>query len=228
MPYPLSRVLLVLLALTMLIGADGCPFSTNDSTTGTTGTTGTAMDVGGTQGAIWNLSFASEILVTLRSGTKIASKSATTTAPVQLLGSTLSLADFCWRTDVVCPQQVLPAQTMLIQPSSTPGALVAGFNRRGPLEALVKEAGLVGQVDGKELTVPLNVGGAAAGWCGLAASSKVLASASASSGSGSQADALQGRVTVVYSGSCVDIGGTGAIDPTATVDLGASFTGKRQ
>jgi hypothetical protein len=227
MTHCLSRAALVALAM-MLIGADGCPFKVGDSsgTTGTTGTTGTAIDVGGASGAIWDLSFASEILVTLRSGTQAASKTATTTAPVQLLGSTLSLADFCWRTDVVCPQQVLPAQTMLIQPSSAQGSLVAGFNRRGPLEALAKVTGLVGQVDGKELTVPLNVGAAAEGWCGLGASSRVLASASASSGSA--ADALQGRVTVVYSGSCVNLGGTGAIDPTATLELSVSFTGKRR
>jgi hypothetical protein len=127
---------------------------------------------------------------------------------------------------VICPQQVLPAQTMLLQPTAAPGAFVAGFNRRGPLAALYKEPGLAGTIDGKELALPLAVGAAAEGICALGTTSAVLATATSADG-GARADLLHGRVTVAYDGTCLNLGG-GAIDPEASIELSIGFTGKRR
>lgn len=228
-----------------LLGAADCPLQVGTSA-GQPGSTATggggAIDLGGTRGALWVADSDRSLTVTLQSGKKVSTaKAEAGKASVQLGGQLIALADFCWRTDVVCPHQVLPEKLGLAQLSS--GALLVGFNRRGPLAELRGQKGLVGRLDGNDIIVPLAVSGAARGFCALGKDSAVVASAfieqtSVSSGSSSDAGAsrpahraprLQGRITVTYSGSCVVAGGSAsALLPTDTLRLSSSFTARRK
>ncbi len=220
------KIALAVLALTTLLGAD-CPLTLNPGS-GSTGTSSTSsVDVGGTSGALWQLQLENEMLVTLTQSGQAAAKKVSLTgsiAPVELLSQTLDLASFCWRSDVACPQSVLPEQTVIVQPSS--GGVALSFNRRGPLAARSDQS-LAGTLDGKELSVPLVSTTSTSTMCPLGTSSAILGTAFASSGTGTTADTVQGRITVSYGGTCVDLGG-GAIASTSVLELSIGFTAKRR
>ena len=212
------------MSLVFLCGADGCPVTVGSSdTTQSSSTTTSSLDVGGQSGAKWQLTFEQDVLVTLRlaSGNAAAQKVPLQTGIVNLLGAAISVGSLCWRSDVVCPQGVLAEQTPIQQPAT--GGLLIGFNPRGPLAA-VHDAGLTGALSNAEIDVPLAVGDAAKGLCGMGDGSAILASAYASSGS--RADSLQGRVIVVYSGICANLGGA-AIPADSRIELSVGFAGKR-
>lgn len=218
--------LVALLALLFLMGADGCPLTTNPPAAGGSSGTVPGIDIGGSSGALWELTYASDMRVTLRSGTQSASTSVVpaTNSVASVLGRTIDLSSFCWRVDVVCPHQVLTTQTVVVQ-STTTDQFVVGFNRKGPLTA-VADAGLLGTLQGSDLTVPLGMQ-AGADPCTLAAGSAVSASASVPTGE-TLADAMEGLVTLRYSGECVTLGGNGALYTTDQVELTVRFTGTRQ
>jgi len=220
----LAVLALAAVVLGTLGGADGCPLAVNPSTTTPQGSTSSSLDVGGQSGALWQVQFDTEVLVTLRlaSGQAAAKKVPLRSGLVDLLGATISVPDLCWRTDLVCPQGVLSEQTAIQQPAT--GGLLVGFNRRGPLAAM-KDNGLSGTLSGADLSVPLGVGQAAAGLCALGSSSAILASAYASSGT--RADTMQGRVTVAYDGTCAGLGGA-ALPADSRLELSLGFAGKRQ
>lgn len=253
---PLVALALAALA-SLLLGADGgCPLFASAETSGGTVSGGSAgggsgsgaeIDLGGAAGASWQLTYGDQLQVTLRDGGKVASTSIkrATGGLVHLLGNTIDLTTFCWRTDAVCPSQVLTSKTSVVQPSNLGGRFVIGFARRGPL-AGVKLAGLVGKLDRWDLTIPL--GGAANGKadpCTLVLGSTILATASpgvtATVDAGADAGAkdggapsqeratrLTGRVTLGFKGTCFLLGaGSGAVDPTATIELSNGFSGVR-
>ncbi len=228
------RILLAVLSLTMLLGAEGCPFTldTGEGAGGTTTTSsGAAIDVGGTSGALWQVLFEDAITITVRAGKQVAAKQTPglQAGLVTLLGGSLDAGSFCLRSDVVCPHQVLPGRTAILQSGSNAGAVAVSFNRRGPLATLpIAATGIAGQLDGKELMIPLAVGDAAQGSCALGAASLLAATASASSGNGARADSLRGRTTVSYDGACINLGGSGAFDPETRVELSMSFAAKRE
>ena len=216
-----------LLALLFLMGADGCPLTTNPPAAGGSTTTPQGIvDIGGPSGALWALTYASDLRVTLRSGTQSASTSvdAATSSVASVLGRTIDLSSFCWRVDVVCPHQVLTTQTMVVQSTST-NQFVVGFNRKGPLAAL-SDPGLLGTLQGSDLTVPLGMQ-PGADPCILEVGSAVSATASVPAGD-SRADTMEGLVTLRYSGECVTLGGNGALYDTDLVELTMRFTGTRQ
>jgi hypothetical protein len=237
----------------LLLGADGgCPlFASADTPGGTVsgggsegGSGGGAdIDLGGVKGATWKLTYGDQLLVTLRQGGQVASTSVkrATGGMVHLLGNTVDLTTFCWRTDAVCPSQVLTGKTSVVQPSNLDGRFVIGFARRGPL-AGVQLAGLVGKLESWDLTIPL--GGAANGKsdpCTLVMGSTILATASPSSSTtvdagakggtadgGARATSLKGRVTLGFKGTCFLLGaGSGAVDSSATIELSSGFSGLR-
>lgn len=227
-----ARVLLSSLSLFVLLGADGCPFTVNPEQGGSTSTGGgAAVDVGGSSGALWQVLFEEPVLITVRAGSQVAAKQTegVDSGLVTLLGGSVDVGSFCLRSDVVCPHQVLPGRTAVLQPADLLGTVAVSFNRRGPLAALpVSATGIAGQLDGKELMIPLAVADAAQGSCALGATSLLAATASAASGSGTRADTLKGRVTLSYDGACVNLGGSGAFDPETRVELAMSFVAKRE
>jgi hypothetical protein len=211
------------LALLFLLGADGCPLTMGDSSSSGTSSSSSSLDLGGQNGATWQLTYETEVLVTLRlsSGQAAAQKVPLGSGVATLLGSAVSVSDLCFRTDMVCPQAVLPQQTGIQQPST--GSVLVGFNRRGPL-AGVGDNGLAGSLSGQDLTVPLNVSQAAQGMCAFNSGSTVLASAYAADAI--RADTLQGRVIVVYSGLCASLGGA-VLPADSRIELSVGFAGKR-
>jgi hypothetical protein len=212
------------LALLLLLGADGCPLTVGDSSSPSgTSSSSSSLDVGGQNGATWQLTYETDVLITLRlsSGQAAAQKVPLGSGIATLLGSAISVSDLCFRTDMVCPQAVLPVQTGIQQPST--GGVLVGFNRRGPL-AGVGDTGLTGSLSGQDLTVPLNVGQATQGMCAFASGSTVLASAYAANAT--RADTLQGRVIVVYSGLCATLAGA-VVPADSLLELSVGFAGKR-
>lgn len=229
----ISSLILSLGALFFLIGADGCPIVVNPDSSESVATPSTgsseALDIGGPGGATWTFTYEEEIFVTLRSETELESKRINLgDPPVLLAGHPFHLDTFCWRMDVVCPAQVLTTETTVIQPdSNSPANLLLGFNPRGPL-SLVELEGLPGTLDGKDLYVPLAMKTVNHQPCTFGSISGIAGTASVSDGSTEQADTLQGRVTLSYSGMCINVGGTTVIDANAVLELSTLFVAKRQ
>jgi len=225
---PCARVVLTICALPVFLAVDDCPVTMNPASEQTPSSSSGAVDVGGSSGALWQVLFEEEVLVTVKQGQDAASKKVKiSSGSVELLGGTVDVASFCWRTDVACPQQVLPTTAMGSQLASSNTSVLISYKRRGPLYEL-NQQGLAGVLQGKELPVPLTVGAAQSGICGLQTGSAVLGTAYATSGSGARADTLQGRSTVVYTGSCFNLGGSGALESDARIELSVGFAAKRQ
>jgi hypothetical protein len=158
------RKLLLCAMLVVLMGNSKCPLE--EQNTEGTGTLLPGVDVGGVSGAAWTLSYDKNLVVTLRSGGKVASDTvALGRHSVTLLDRTIRVGDFCWRTDTICPQQVLPALTTILQP--TDNQVMLDFIRRGPLAGFAPDARLLGTLDGSELSVPLATNHTLAGMCAL-------------------------------------------------------------
>jgi hypothetical protein len=260
-PIRFACALAFLAVATMTLGASGCPLfpdaDEDDAGDGgqNSGPPAADVDIGGATGATWKLSYADTIQVTLYEGGKAASTKlkASQGGLVSLLGNTVDLTAFCWRTDTVCPSQVLTSKTSVIQPQGSPNHFVIGFNRRGPL-AGVNQSGLIGALDYRDLNIPL--GGASNGAsdpCALVKGSAILATAAPAASvnvdagvdagvdSGLEADAgvsdggntaeravtLRGQVTLGFSGSCFSFTTGGAVGPNAVVSLSTTFAGVR-
>lgn len=222
-------VLTLLLLHPLLTAADGCPITLG---TGSGSGSGSGGGSGSGSGAAlqgnWRLTYASTSRATLRSGTQTASANLTPSdGPTALLGRTLHLRTFCWRTDVVCPEQVLPTKTVIASSSSDTDQVVVSFNRKGPL-TYVKQQGLVGDLDGDELDIPLGMNKSKTDPCTLAVGSAVVATASASAEDDSDPDTLSGLVTVRYGGTCVSLGGNGAAYDSDELEIATQFSASKQ
>lgn len=237
------RPIVLLCCALLWAGADGCPLTMNVGDNGASpgGTSEQdGLDLGGPNGAVWKLSYDDETLVTLRHGGAVAAKLVgSTDGPVSLAGNTLELASFCWRTDVVCPRQVLTSQTVVAQPQGAFSTLYLGFNPRGPLAALAKQQNVLeGRLDQHDLTVPLGLAQKSDPctlWNGSAilATAYVEAETEAEAGTDGEdveiprAATMKGKVTVVYSGTCLNLSGN-AVYPEAAVELSADFSASRE
>lgn len=239
-----SRLLLVvLLAGTMLAGADDCPLQVGTGTTpvpagdGGTGDLKNTVDIGGAAGAYWTVTFSAGVVVTARTTTKVDTQQATTTgSAVTVLDSMVYVAGVCQRTDALCPHQVLPSPLAIIQTGGAPAKPYVGFNRKGPLEVRKKDVALVGSLTGYQLDVPLETASldAAKGQaCALQTGSAIRATAggmstSTTGGASNKATSLQGTLTLVYKGECINLGAGSAVQPGTTVELSASFVASRK
>lgn len=223
----LERLAVVAVAAGMLLGSK-CPVTVGDPVTEPAANTGETLDIGGASGATWKVRADRTLTIRLRADGQVAATTVEAEAgTVTLLGRTLAISDFCWRTDTICPHQVLPDATVTQQPFGD-GRLLVSFNRRGPLAGLIDRNALEGLLTGHDVAIPLAVGGAGEGICGLLASSGVLATARSSVvGEGSAANRLEGRVTVAFTGLCVGSGGNGDLLPEDTLELSVAFTADR-
>lgn len=218
---PLEKAAVLVAAIGMLLGSK-CPVTVGD-TAEPVEMSGEALDVGGPAGAAWRVSADRTLTVRLRAEGQVASTTIEAEAgSVTLLGRTISIANFCWRTDAICPHQVLLDSTVTQQPFGD-GRILVSFNKRGPLAELFDRNALEGLLTGRDVAVPLAVGYAVEGTCGLLASSGVLATArSTVDGQSGLADRLEGRVTVSFTGGCV-----GELLPEDSLELSAAFTADR-
>ena len=220
-----------------LLGAEGCPLLAGEDR-GAVEAGGSRIDVGGPGGALWQVAFADELLLTLRRGGEIASTQAGGAGAVQLLDLLVDVAMFCWRPDGACPQHVLAERTAIAQPEGAGPAVLVSFNRRGPLAARGGTA-LLGQLDGRELAVALPASGD--GTCALRQPSAILATAYTTDGAtpaesaqqqdaaspGLRAGELEGRVSVTYGGMCVAASGAGPLAAEDRLELSARFRARR-
>ena len=221
-----GRVLFaIVLAVTVFPAANGCPLTTDPGSSDGS-TSGPALDIGGTSGAIWEVSYDEETQVTLRATGQVATKKVKRSdGPLSLLGSVFALSTFCWRTDVICPDEVLAPQTALVQPED--GQLVVGYRRKGPL-ATLSQQGLWGTLDGSSLAIPLGMAPSKADPCTLATGSAIYGTASPSTTDATRSDSMQGQTTLRYSGSCVTLGGSGALQSSDLLELSVLFSAKRR
>ncbi|MBW2730783.1 MAG: hypothetical protein JRH20_00230 [Deltaproteobacteria bacterium] len=217
----------VLLAVVAILFGSTCPVTMGEPVESTE-IGAEVLDVGGVQGASWKVSADRTLTVRLHADGEEASATVEAESGyVTLLGRTIAIADFCWRTDTICPHQVLLDATITKQPFGD-GRTLVSFNRRGPLAELFDREALEGHLVGNDLAVPLAVGGAGQGTCGLLASSGVLATARATmAGEGTMADSLEGRVTVAFTGLCFSLGGQGDLLPGDTLMISAAFVADR-
>jgi hypothetical protein len=223
----LARTSVALLAVTLLMGAD-CPLQVGTGETGGGGGggggAGEAVNIGGDAGALWKVETGDKLLVTLVADGRSASAQVEVgRGDVTLLGRTISVADLCWRPEIACPQHILAQATAIRQEGA---AVQLTYNPRGPLSLLQGDA-LGGQLAGKELLVPLGVGNAASGLCGLLSTSAIGATAF-SAGADGLATAMSGRVAVTYGGTCVALGGSAAMGADDVLQISASFDAVRQ
>lgn len=229
----------------LLAGNSGCPLQFGPQAAQEDPVAGTAIDLGGSEGSTWQVSYDPAIDVTLKTATESETMSMTPLqGPVQMAAGIVDLGSLCWRPDTLCPQQLLPSETMIVQEGRH---LLVGFNRRGALAALAQHVGLSAVLDGQELAAPLGISPADQGTCGLGAASILLATVgtaaqSAPEGDGSttaepdeadvaeeavKADYMKGRITLAYSGTCLILSGAAAMDPTVEVELAVGFTAMR-
>ena len=222
----LGRIGLVI-SLALLMGNTTCPLDQQPAAP--TKNDSQALDIGGPSGALWSVRADRTLLITLRTedGLVASTQVEASSGVAKLLGRTIDIADFCWRMDAVCPHQVLPDQLALLQPAGD-SRLFASFAMRGPLAELRDRNALAGQLTGNDLVIPLAVGAATTGTCGLLPNSGVLASAFAPSGIASErASTMQGRVKVAFDGLCLAVGGNGDLLSGDYVELSVAFSATR-
>jgi|GEM_PF-5588160 hypothetical protein len=229
----------------LLAGNTGCPLDFGQEKAEEDPITEDVVDMGGSEGSTWRIAYDERIDVTLKAGDQSQTAAISPLdGPVQMNGAIVDLGSLCWRPDMLCPQQVLPTETMILQVGRQ---LLVGFNRRGPLAALAQQAGLAASLDGREVTAPLNIAPADQGICGLGAASMLLATVGEAAEEDpeastdpdetaeeetegdppSTADFMKGRINLAYTANCLILNGAAAMDPTVEVELSVGFTAKR-
>lgn len=234
---PGTRFLILFAALFLLPGADGCPLSMDNTppqADGGNNNNGPTMDIGGPGGAFWILSYSKELVVTVRTSNQVASKKTTTSAgTLSILNGTINISGFCSRSDTLCPDELLPDNTVILQTAEAPASPVIGFNRQGPLLIIKNQPGLYGILTGDALKVPLATNGLSAAkgdHCALVPPSAIQARARNSSGTGdgNRADTLEGSITMAYGSDCFNLGGGSSLQTNSKVELSMAFSAKRK
>ena len=109
-----------LLLVVLLATAGECPIAKDDDNDTDATTEPQHLDVGGPQGTTWRIQTLEPITVTLHAdGKTVTAQVDEGRSALDMLGRTVAVGDLCWRTDVLCPQHVLPDQ-MLVQESQSP------------------------------------------------------------------------------------------------------------
>lgn len=226
--------LVIAAAMLILAGFDGCPLAmdTNPPVQQDAGPITPTLDIGGTNGAYWGLSYGKELVVTARSKSKVATKQVKATIGVlSILNSNINITGFCLRADTLCPADVLPSTTRIVQVAKTPWNPLLGFNRTGPLRIIKDQAGLIGILKNDSLKVPMATSGLAAAkgdYCALVVPSSIDARVLAQAGGGSKADTIQGKITMAYASECWNLGGGSTVTPGTAVSLTVDFIAKRK
>lgn len=135
--------------------------------------TNPGVDVGGEQGALWEVSYGDTMTVMVRGATgEMYRHSVRMTDGARFtIGSvSVDVNELCGRKDIVCPQHVFPAQIILTQPQNDRHILFTTYSRKGPLAA-VNDPTLLGSMASMDsrlsFAIALGVGSAGQGACGL-------------------------------------------------------------
>jgi len=229
-----TRFLILACALFVLPGMEGCPLFDSQEPEAKLydgGVVNNDIDLGGTAGAIWQVTFSTNVLLSLKaSGQTYSTQVPITSSYVSLSGSQVHVNYFCTRQDTLCPSSLLPPQPGILQDAATPGYVLVGFNRVGPLAILKNQSGLIGSLSGNLLSIPLGtigLSGTQGNDCVLLNTSMLEATAGSFSSGGKVANSLDGYVILSYTSDCFNLGGISTVQPGAVVEMNMSFTAKR-
>lgn len=223
----LARAGLAALTLTTLMGANegGCGQGLDNRPNQP------GVDVGGTAGASWQVSYGGQMEVTVKGGAgTVMSKKMITVAQggsFEVAGISVDVKAMCARGDMACPQDVFPAEVTMTQPGNDRHLLFVTYNRKGPL-ALVGQQTLLGNVDSdNDFSIALGVGAAGQGNCGLLgvsyATGHITVDPLTQRGIG-----MSGDLVTSYSAGCVAAGQGGAGAAGLTVEFRLPITTLRK
>lgn len=231
----------IILAVPVLFAAclDDCPFALDtppDSTrvdgSPAAGTTVDIGAIGSSSGAAWEMTYSSDLAVTVHGPKKTTTKTVSATGVGQVGDCTINLATFCPLPNTLCPHEVMPALTTILQSKFVPANPYIGFNRVGPLEPFKSLTGLIGELKGSQLTVPLGTDAISTEKskpCALGQSSIIRATVSDKAGlPTAKAVLMQGTVTLSYTDECFTVSGTSVVPTGTRVELTVAFTGRRK
>ncbi len=180
------------------------------------------VDVGGTAGARWNISYGSTLNVRVSGPAgEISRQTMQPDNGTFTLGTTtLNIRDVCARSDLACPQDVFPGQVTVTQPGYDMHLLFIDHGLKGPLSAVGNDR-LLGNVDSShEVAIALGVGPAGQGSCGLLGVSYATGQIQLDPNVPIRGLGLTGgRVTTSYSAPCL----MGSKDPTGVANLTVEF-----
>lgn len=237
-----AMVFLLMAMTPYLLAAEGggCPMRFGAGSNPSTGSPQTnsntqTLDLGGESGAAWTIEYEDFHRLVLHSADQIASTETTLNGQtVTLHGQPFLYLDFCARADTICPHQVLLDQTAIVQPANEANVAYVASETRGPMRLITIDGWLKGRLNDRTFTIPLD--GAAPSLdnpCLLGRESSIIATAlvesnsAPSSMSSKRVETLQGRITLVYSGSCIMLGGSGVALPEETLKFSVGFTATR-
>ena len=239
MQRPPRIMILAVPVLLMACLTDDCPFAL-DTPAGTTRADGgyvpgTVVDIGAigsSTGASWEMTFSSDLAVMVHGPKQTTTKTIPSNSVGQVGDCTINLASFCQLTNTLCPQNVLPALTTILQLKSAPTQPFIGFNRVGPLEPFKQNVGLVGLLNGSQLTVPLGTDAISTEKskpCALGQASLIRATVSDKAGlPADTAVLIQGTITLAFTDECFALSGTSVVPTGTRVEMTVAFSGRRK
>lgn len=217
------RLLITVFALSLLSSGCGPGLANEPGIPG--------LDVGGADGADWNVRFTDPLTITVTDayGAASVSRLPMSGGSFQVGQAAISLGGLCDRSDIVCPQSVIPLRVTLTQTDPMLHLLVLRVNPKGPL-ALLPQPTRIGNVDSVGgFAVLLDAGLAGMGTCGLLGLSVAKGTITRDPQDPSRGIALQGDIAVGYGGGCVVQGNTAGVTGAGVkVELKVGFSATRQ
>ncbi len=191
------------------------------------------IDVGGTAGAEWKITYSDNMKVIVKKAGAVAGTydlSVATGGIFKIDGVEIDInKDVCQRSEIACPSEVFPGVVHMVQPGNMLHQLHVDFAKEGPLGKLT-ETRLLGNVDSAlGFRIELGIKAAAVGACGLLGYSFADGMIREEPGS----DPLKGVaiedgwITTSYAGGCILAGQSGAAGAGLEVEIKIPFTGKR-
>lgn len=227
----LMGVMVVALSMTLLLGAmeedpdRGCGGGL-DNRAGEPG-----VDVGGIAGADWKISYGDKVEVKVKKGGVVVATENivwATGGTFKLDGEVVDLRKMCDRGDIACPEQIFPGTVRMTQPGADLHFLYVTFNPVGPLKEL-KKTTLLGNVDSDhDFSIALGIGAAAAGTCGLLATSYATGHIGGGKVAPFKGDVLNGNIVTTYSGGCALLGIKAGAGAGLQVEVKMPISGVRQ
>jgi hypothetical protein len=191
------------------------------------------IEVGGEQGADWEISYQDTMKVTIKkAGAVVASHDLSVAAGgiFKLDGVDIDInKDVCQRSEIACPSEVFPKIVRMTQPGNDLHYLRMAFEKEGPLGKLT-DATLLGNVDSHQaFRIELGIKAAALGSCGLLGYSYAdgVIREEPNSDPLRGVEIEDGWITTAYAGGCILAGHAGAVGAGLEVEIKIPFTGKR-
>ncbi len=223
--------------LVLMTGGIDCPIALDDPTGKTSADGGaaptSAVDIGGTKGALWDVTFSTSIVVTSHGPKHVKTKTISVSGVDTVGDSIINLGSFCSLANTLCPHKVLPTPLAIKQYASQPSRPIIGFNRLGPLRIAKLLEGLIGSLVATQLKVPLgtdHMSEAKSDSCALGQASNITATVSDKAGNPvtTKATLIQGTIKLAYGSDCFTLSGKSVVPTGSRVELSMPFTARRR